>query len=387
MSLVHDIIIIGAGPAGLCACLKVLAARPATSVLLVDKVVPWEKPIACAEGVWTDQFREAVDVKPGWVRFNISTVVLHSADGSAISHTARNAGCIIDRARMQSDMASRCAALGAVVRLGVRVIGIEPVAGSTREVRFADGTCAQAAVVVDASGPIAGLGKKDKIVCKPPDLEPACFVIAEGAGIEPDAIHVYLGRDIAPGGYAWAFPREKNAANIGIVLGNAYRARVNIREKLDSFLSKNYPHARVLGRFAGTIPCEGRPLAIAAPRLLKAGDAASAVNPFTRAGIVEAMESGTMAGAYALKTLLAPTAGRVSAYGEEYRKRWYNSLGKKHGKLSKTKDALVKIPDADYDKAFATLSKIPLNKRSISKIIGLSLGRFPRLVLAMRHLM
>ena len=54
--------------------------------------------------------------------------------------------------------------------------------------------------------------------------------------------------------------------------------------------------------------------------------------------------------------------------------------------MARAKDALFKIPDADYNEAFAALSKIPPDKRSISKIIGLSLGRFPRLAFAMRHL-
>jgi len=45
----YDIVIIGAGPAGLSAGLKVLSAKPRPSVLIVDKIVPWEKPIACAK--------------------------------------------------------------------------------------------------------------------------------------------------------------------------------------------------------------------------------------------------------------------------------------------------------------------------------------------------
>lgn len=303
------------------------------------------------------------------------------------SHTAQNAGCIIDRAKMQADMANECKSLGAELRLNSQVADVGPLDQSMRTVRFVDGSVLQARVVIDASGPVAGLGKHDKLAWKPADLEPAFFVVAENAGIDSDSIHIFLGRDIAPGGYGWAFPREKNTANIGIVLGNRYRAKINIREKLDALIGAHFPRARVIHRHAGAIPCEGKPAAIAAPRLFKAGDAASAVNPFTRAGIVEAALGGALAGKQALKVLAASTAKSAAACSDEYRKHWYNSQGKKHEKLSKAKDALVKIPDADYDAAFAALSKIPPGKRSISKIVGLSLGRFPRLVLAMRHLM
>ena len=384
---IFDIIVIGAGPSGLSAALAALAARPKPSVLLVDGEAPWEKPIACAEGVWTDQFYGELDVRPEWVRFKISTLVLHSANDTRVSHFAKEAGCIINRALMQRDLAARCAALGAEIRLNARVAGVGPEKDSLREVRFADANAARARVVIDGSGPIAGFGKNEKLHSKPPDLEPAYFVIAENAGIRQDEIHVHLGSTVAPGGYAWAFPREANGANIGLVIGASHRGKVDIKKLLDSFLAAHYPSAIVKGRFAGAIPCGGKPLTVAASRFIKAGDAASMVNPFSRAGIMEAVISGNLAGHCACAMLSANSPGKMLAACKDYQKRWYRVLGKKQEKLAKAKDALFKIPDADYNDAFEALSKIPPDKRSITKIIGLSLGRFPRLVFAMRHLL
>jgi digeranylgeranylglycerophospholipid reductase len=387
MPEIFDIIVIGAGPAGLGATLSALTAKPRPSVLLVDKIVPWEKPIACAEGVWTDQFKAAAGEKPEWIRFYISTVVLHSADGSSIAHTAKDAGCIINRSRMQKDMADQCASLGAAVRFNVRVTDIKPEKDSLREVAFADESSVFCRVVIDASGPVAGFGKREKIASKPPDLEPAYFVIAQNTGIQQDTIHIFLGKTVAPGGYGWAFPREVGSANIGIVFGNSYRKNADITRHLAKLLDTNFPGARVVHRFAGSIPCEGRPQRTAVRRFIKVGDAASTVNPFTRAGIVEALENGTLAGAAALEMLGAPSAGKMDEICKKYRRKWIAAQGKKHEKLARAKDALARIPDADYNKAFSSLSKIPPEKRSISKIIGLSMGRFPRLVFAMRHLM
>ncbi len=387
MGETFDIIVIGAGPAGLHAALRALGSKAKPTVLLVDKLVPWEKPIACAEGVWTDQFKKASGDHPEWIRLHESTVVIHSADGSKISHTVSDGGCIINRSLMQADLAAQCRALGAEVRLDTRVTSVGPDHQSVREVRFANGSSATARVVIDASGPVGGLGRTEKISWKPDDLEPAYFVIAENTGILRDAIHIYLGSDIAPGGYGWAFPRDEGTANIGIVVGKAHREKADLRKKLDSLIQRNFPDAKILHRHAGAIPCEGHPRLIAASRLLKAGDAASTVNPFTRAGIVEALESGTLAGVFAVKMLGPISANRMRACCKEYQNSWRARLGKNHGKLSRAKSALATIPDADYNAAFSDLSKIPQRKLTITRIIRMSLGRFPRLVFAMRHLM
>jgi flavin-dependent dehydrogenase len=288
---------------------------------------------------------------------------------------------------MQRDMALQCEAMGAEVRCNRKVVEIGLEIDGRRSVRFSDGQSVTAGVVIDASGPVSGFGKREKISWKPLDLEPAYFAVAENIPIENDAVHVYLGKGIAPGGYAWAFPRENGTANAGIVVGKTFGGKVNIRDLLESFLKRDFPKAKVLRYFAGTIPCESGKAAISAGRLLKAGDAASAINPISRAGIVEALVSGGLAGDFALSMLSAKSQRQMNIVCKDYGYAWQEKMGKAHGKLSRAKGALLKVPDGDYDRAFKVLKGIPQKKLAMSKIIGLSLGRFPRLVWAIRHLM
>ena len=382
-----DIIVIGAGPAGLSATLRLLKSGQKPSVLLVDKAVPWERPVVCAEGVWCDPLREVVKVRPEWIRLYISNAVLHSPNGATVTYFAKDAGCILNRPAMQADLARQCAALGATARYDRRVIDIGEEENGRRAVRFGDGSIATAGVVIDASGPISPLGKREKISWKPADLEPAYFAVAENTGISTDSIHVYLGREIAPGGYAWAFPRDKTTANVGLAIGKACRGKVDIRKLLETFCAKTFPDAHILRHFAGAIPCETGPQTIAVSRLLKAGDAASTVNPVSRSGIVEAMVSGACAADFGLRMLSADSARQAASLCREYQKAWHEAIGKKHAKLSRVKGSLLKIPDSDYNRAFSALSAVPQDKLTTTKIIRLSLGRFPRLVWAMRHLM
>ncbi len=382
-----DIIVIGSGPAGLNAGLHILSSNPQPSVLLVDKQASWEEPIACAEGVWCEPLHEAIEVKKEWVRLLISKAVLHSPNGNCITYFDKDKGCIINRAKMQGDMAQDCMAKGANTKFNDRVIDVSTAENGFRCVKFQSGTTEFAKIVIDASGPLSKFGKSESLQCKPQDLEPAYFGIAENTGIENDAIHVFLGKSIAPGGYAWAFPREDGTANVGLVIGADFKGKVDIKSLMQMFLNQYYPHASMVSRFAGTIPCEAKPACIAVPGLIKTGDAAGTVNPISRAGITEALCCGGLAGEFAVSMLRAKTSLQKKDICREYRDAWVDKIGAKHGKLSRVKKALAKIPDTDYNKAFGALSKIPQDKLTISKIIRLSLGRSPGLVFAMRHLM
>jgi digeranylgeranylglycerophospholipid reductase len=200
-------------------------------------------------------------------------------------------------------------------------------------------------------------------------------------------VHLYTGRDLAPGGYAWMFPRGKGAANIGILIGSCYKGKINITSLLDTFLERRFPGITIVNRFAGSIPCgfPSRPAAV--PGLLKAGDAASTVNPISRAGICEALLSGGLAGYHALLMLEAKSEKEMRRAAASYEAAWRKKRGSRHEKLARAKQSLAEVPDADYDRAAHALARIPQESLTMSKIFTTALGRFPRLAWSLRHLM
>ncbi|MDR0307969.1 MAG: NAD(P)/FAD-dependent oxidoreductase [Chitinispirillales bacterium] len=384
----YDIVIIGAGPAGLNAGMHVTSAASSLSVLLLDKITPWERPIPCAEGLGRLGFEEALKVDPSWIRLIISRAVFHSPDGSSVSYTDSNKGYIIDRAKMQRDLAGALQSRGVEIGLGFKVVNVScPDSKGSRKVTLDNGAAFESRVVIDASGPVSLLGKGENICWKPYDLEPACFVVADNVRTEEDAVNIYAGQSVAPGGYAWVFPRGNGAANIGIVVGKNFVKGVNIKELLDIFLMKRFPDARIISRFAGSIPCGYKRKAIALPGLIKCGDAANATNPISRAGIVEALISGGLAGNAALNMLEAESEKVFTKICKDYEKAWYEKRGEPHLKLAKVKGSLAKVPDEDYNRAAQALQSVDQKNVSMAKIFGMSLGRFPRLVWALRHLM
>jgi flavin-dependent dehydrogenase len=205
--------------------------------------------------------------------------------------------------------------------------------------------------------------------------------------VQTDTVHMHTGSRIAPGAYAWAFPRSDRSYNAGVILGSRLRAKYNLPSLFDSFLATFYPGGTIERRFAATIPCACGRASFAAPGLIKAGDSASMVNPISRAGISEAMEAGRMAGACALEMLGAADKKGIAVACKRYEKEWFEKRGKRHQKLAKVKNSLTKVPDKDYNASARTLSGIPRDQLTMSKIFSVSLARFPRLVWALRHVL
>jgi digeranylgeranylglycerophospholipid reductase len=384
----YDIIIIGAGPAGLCAALHTAAAAKSASILLVDQQQPGKEPIACAEGVGRMGFHEALTPREVWIRCVVTKAAFHSPDNTILTYTDPNGGYIINRSRMQKDLVEMCREQGVECRFNLTVRHVSsPDAAGLRDVVFKDGSAIRSHVVIDCSGPLSRIGREESLPWKPLDLEPAYFAHVGGIKNETDTAHIFMSQEMAPGGYGWAFPRDATSMNVGILVGSRIRSSVNVRSLLDAFIRRHFGDGKVLGRFAGTIPCFAKRQPIAIGGLIKAGDAASTVNPISRGGITEAMLQGRLAGTTAMAMLGAATHREMSRICKDYEKAWYEKRGKRHLKLARVKEEFARIGDADFNTAACALAKIPQKSLTMAKIFRISLGRFPRMVWAMRHLM
>src|SRR5690606_31782793 len=138
-------------------------------------------------------------------------------------------------------------------------------------------------------------------------------------------------------GYAWLFPRDRQVANVGLVVGREFAQQCPPRQALKTFLEKTYPGAEVLTVQGGAIPCGYPKAPLAADNLYKAGDAANMVHPLSRAGILEAMTGGTYAARAALRTLDMNDETQRRAVYAEYAAGWDAAFGKAHRRLSRVK--------------------------------------------------
>ena len=273
----YDVVVCGAGPAGLmAACTYGRLTGGAGRVLLLDKKEPWKEPIFCAEAVSTGRLNALWPISKEWVRGGISGIYFTSPKGYRAEFYSKDCGSLLDRSRFHHALADGCAAANVECHFDTPVTKLSREGDSwvVQVVCGGESRTVRTKVVVDATGPGCRLTRNidclKGIESGDTDLEPAIFAVAEGIEHSREHIELFFGSEF-PNGYGWIFPRDGVEVNIGFVLGKDHDTPVPLRQKLLDFISQRYPGAKVKAIYGGMIACgqSRRPLAMHG--LFKAG--------------------------------------------------------------------------------------------------------------------
>jgi len=311
----YDVVVVGAGPAGS------LAARAASeggaTTLLLDHRTELGHPVQCGEFVpapheLADLFgcdgliRRAFDVPP-------NTVLRETRQMACISPFGRSfrfplAGCTVSRRAFDKALAFRAEGAGAELRFPLGVTGVRD-----DVVETAGGERVRATVIIGADGPISTVGRS---VGFAPKRELFRMITATVDGPLDDRIDIFFGH-VAPGGYAWRFPRA-NDANVGLGVAELPRG-ATLGGLLARFLSEQQL-GPARAKTAWWVPLGPPPASLVRGRALFAGDAANLVMATNGGGIPTAMLSGWLAGEAAARHV------RSGAPLAEYDRAWREAL-------------------------------------------------------------
>ena len=284
-------------------------------------------------------------------------------------------------------MALRAAECGAEVLVKTRAVGLCRSEGKVVVSAFRRGEPAEieAHLVIGADGvesktaQWAGmdsrLSPQDIMVCTQ-------FLVLE-TKLDPNYCEFFFGKDLAPGGYVWIFPKGRGLANVGIGLqGSRSRPGLPLR-LLESFLERRMPEARVLQMVSGGIPTSGT-MKIASDGVMLVGDAAHQSDPLTGGGIITSMRAGVMAGKVAAKALSSGDT-RLEAL-REYEDLWRSSWGRHLEKRLKAKRFFCSLSDDDINRLAASLQESDLSRFSSADLLSL-FKQNPKMLWSMRKLM
>ena len=381
-----DVLVVGAGPAGSIAAGEAKRAAPELDVVLLERDRVVGLPVRCAEGVGDAGLREFVDPDGApWVARRITRIIFVAPDDTEVPVAeGRTVAWILDRTRFDACLAAGAAAAGVEVRVATEAAGMERDPDGRWRVRVrgpgGNEETLRARLVIGTDGVEAMVGRWAGLDTRVParDMESCAQYVLQNVQFDPDAVYLQFGDRIAPGGYAWLFPKGVGIANVGLGIVALRADGRNAREYLDAWIARRYPGSATVGSTVGGVIVNPTIKQTYGDGVLIAGDAAHMVNPLSGAGIVNAMKGGRLAGRAAAAAIRVGDAG--ARWLSAYHQAWMELLGEDHRTYYRIKQALEGLDDGFYNALARTVSGIPEGKRSLRKVFAHALVKHPQLI-------
>src|SRR5947199_155071 len=198
------------------------------------------------------------------------------------------------------------------------------------------------------------------------DMESCAQYVLQDIDINPDAIYLQFSTTIAPGGYAWIFPKAVGVANVGLGIVALKADGRNARQYLDDWVARRFPGGIRTGYTVGGVIVHTTIKKTYTDGVMIAGDAAHMINPLSGGGITNAMKAGRLAGKTAAAAICAGDTSerRLAAYHHA----WMELLGDDHLKYYRIKQALEGVDDASFNKLARSVNNIAPGKRTIGRV-------------------
>ncbi|MBN2363210.1 NAD(P)/FAD-dependent oxidoreductase [candidate division WOR-3 bacterium] len=325
MKIKSDILVVGCGPAGATAAR--FLAHEGFKVVIAERNREIAKDIRCAEGLDLPTIRDVVgDIPENLISCKIDKIII-DYKGERVRLKAPGHGVILNRALFDQHIAFLAAREGAEIILGFSVNELESRDGLWTARGTKDGSTieVEAKIVIGADGPESVVGKMAGIDTSiaPKDIYSCCEVRADVSGREEDeTLLLALDEDLFTGGYAWSFPKENHAANIGLgIRGDAGGKRAF--ERLGEWLNRDFQGVGIVSELAGVVPVK-KMERISAKGVFLVGDAARLADPLSGGGIGPALTSAKLASEIATKLLKKDKLEDSGIYD----KAWWHGEGR-----------------------------------------------------------
>ena len=349
-----DVAVIGAGPAGSRTARDIAAGG--FRVKLLEEHRRIGVPSHCSGLISLRTLAEAQIGEEAAIH-HIRGAYIHTAGGERLALGGEEVRAVaIDRVRWDETLCEQAQQTGAEL-VRARLVHAERERDGVRLYAQRDGKdlSLTARLVVGADGAHSrvarslGLrGPSEKVYC----LGIEGRLTGDRDGFRDDFVHVFVGRELAPGWFGWIIPTGDGRVRVGIGSHGAekpihcYR---RLREAFPQLLSAIEP-CRFYG---GTIPLDFAPRSYA-DNVLLAGDAAGQVKPFSGGGIYTGLVGARHAAATAVSALAQDdlTAAALASY----ERAWKKEIGRELTRSLKIRRFGLTLADAELDRVVRVLN-------------------------------
>ncbi|MCX8177380.1 MAG: NAD(P)/FAD-dependent oxidoreductase [Candidatus Bathyarchaeota archaeon] len=274
--------------------------------------------------------------------------------------------CIVNREKFDEHIANLAKKAGATYFLNspVKSLIIENgkvngvlVQQNGKKLRF------MAPVIVDAEGANAKLLRQTYLESQSRGAFVYGFQVeVEGVeDLDPNVVEVFLGKEYAPGFYAWIIPKKEQRAKVGLAAGKG-----NLRELMHKFMHK-HPAASPKLRKVRILRESIHPINLGGPipkaysdGFLIVGDAASHVKPTTGGGVILGLNCAKIAADVAAEAI--ENEDYTAKFLSRYQKRTMKLIGFDMKVMLTMRKMLNQISDGGLDRLLGFCRKIRLEK-------------------------
>ena len=369
--VMHDVVIIGGGPAGLFAGARLAAAGFQTALL--EEHASVGEPVHCTGVLAADAFDE-FNLSRRSVLNQLTTARFTSPAGHEVIYAGdRVEAVVIDRREFDRDLLDRAILAGVTIERGARVTGVQVDASSVTITTPSSEYRARACIL--ACGANYSLHRQvgfgmPRLFLHTAQLELAASRLGD--------VELHFGAEIAPKGFGWVVPvvrQSEKCARMGVMCdGDAPRYFQRLA-------------ARIVSRWgiAGDLARPRQKILPLAPisrtygdRLLAIGDAAGLVKPTTGGGIYYSLVSAALAAETLADAVLRNdlSAQRLAVYEQQWRER----LSAEFQAQTRLRLLAHRMSDSDIEQLFdlaRTDGVMPIVRRTAS------FNRHRKLILAL----
>ncbi|MBS7643706.1 NAD(P)/FAD-dependent oxidoreductase [Candidatus Bathyarchaeota archaeon] len=356
-----DVVVIGAGPAGLTAAIRLAELGKTVAVFEEHKEIG--VPNHCT-GLLSASGLKRIGIAPekDFVQNEIRGARFHSPTQLTFTIETQDVKAyVIDRSAFDKMLGMRAIQAGVEIKLNTQVKKLKL---SRREQTYfaeTNGENVHAKVIIDAEGYAARLLRQVNL--KPPN--PKCMLPAlqfeiSNLNVDSTMVELFFGRDIAPGFFAWIVPTSSDSVRVGL----ACRGR-NLYQRLKHFVDKTLGKVEVNQIRPGWVVLSGPIPRTFKDGFLVVGDAAGQVKPTTGGGVITSAICAKVAGETAAKAIeLNDTSEKTL---KEYETGWRELLGKEFSAMSLVRKLANRLSDKTIDKIFQIIIKEELHQTIAQK--------------------
>ncbi len=342
-----QMVVIGGGPAGS----TVASHASGLDTIIVEEHRSIGSPVQCT-GLVHPRVVEMASAQETVVN-TITGIKMFFPGGRMLEVPSDEAKArVIDRRRFDELLSDRAVGAGARMLTGHRFEGMARIEGGLKvRLRGPEGErFLTTPLLIGADGYRSGVAREA-------GLDP-CREVVRGIQAELDVrledqekVEVYLGKNVAPGFFAWVLPcGDRTRVGLGVSDGNGtpsgYLKALLRRRGLDG--------APRISLNAGAIPI-GPPKRTCADNVMAVGDAAAQVKPLSGGGLIIGMSAARIAARTAVE---ATTAGDLSERSlSSYEDAWRADIGREVERGMLIRKVFVGMTDKKLDAAGRMLDR------------------------------